>query len=136
MANNALMLMRTNSIPSRILIVDDEEDICEMLSDFLEECGYETFRATTGKEALSVVKAARPHLMLLNIRLPEMSGIDILRDVRAIDQEIGVIMVTEYQDVSIAQEALKMGASDFITKPLDLNYLETSVQVKIKAMLA
>ncbi len=123
-------------IPSRILIVDDEEDICTMLADFLDDCGYETFCATTGKEALSLLKAARPHLMLLDIRMPEMSGIDILREVRVVDQEIGVIMITGYQDVEIAQEALKMGASDFVTKPIDLNYLETSVQVKVKAMLA
>ncbi len=123
-------------IPSRILIVDDEEDICDLLSDFLEDNGYETFKTNTGKEALSILKAARPHLMLLDIRLPEMSGIDILRSVREIDQEVGVIIMTGYDDIGIAQEALKIGASDFVTKPIDFKYLETSVHVKIKAMLA
>ena len=123
-------------IKSRILIVDDEEEICDMLADFLQDHGYETFIATTGSESLALVKAARPHLMLLDIRMPEMSGIDILRDVRSVDKEIGVIMITGYQDVEIAQEALKIGASDFVTKPIDLNYLETSVQTKLKAMLS
>jgi DNA-binding NtrC family response regulator len=122
-------------IKSRILIVDDEEDLCDMLADFLKDCGYETFMATTGAEAIALVKAARPHLMLLDIRMPEMSGIEILRDVRTIDKEIGAIMITGYQDVEIAQEALKIGASDFVTKPIDLNYLGTSVELKLKAMI-
>jgi two-component system NtrC family response regulator len=123
-------------IKSRILIVDDEEEICDMLADFLQDRGYETFIATTGADAVALIKAARPHLMLLDIRMPEMSGIDILRDAHAVDKEVGVIMITGYQDVEIAQEALKIGASDFVTKPIDLNYLETSVQTKLKAMLS
>lgn len=123
-------------IASRILIVDDEEQICEMLNDFLVDQGYETFSATTGEEALRLVKEARPHLMLLDIRMPEMGGIEILRKVRAIDHEVGIIMITGYHDIEIAQQALKLGASDFVTKPIDLTYLETSVRVKLQAMLA
>lgn len=123
-------------IPSRILIVDDEDDICAMLADFLRDCGYETFQATTGEDAIRLVKAARPHLMLLDIRMPEMSGIEILKRVRVVDQEMGIIMITGYHDIEIAQEALKTGASDFVTKPLDLDYLATSIQLKLKAMLA
>lgn len=123
-------------IPSRILIVDDEEDICSMLSDFLNDSGYETFKAATGMEALRYVKEVRPHLILLDIRMPEISGIEILRQVRTIDQSVGVIMITGYHDVEIAQEALKLGACDFVTKPIDMNYLETSIKTKLKAMLA
>ncbi len=74
--------------------------------------------------------------MLLDIRMPEMSGLDILREVRQVDQEIGVIMITAYHDIEIAQQALKAGASDFVTKPINLTYLETSIQLKLKAMLA
>ncbi len=120
----------------RILIVDDEEDICNTLSDFLTECGYEVLQATSGEEAIRLVKAARPHLILLDIRMPEMDGLEILRRVRAVDQEVGVIMITAFTDLTIAQESLKSGASDFVTKPIDLDYLETSIRVKIGAMLA
>ncbi len=91
---------------SRILIVDDEVEICKLLNDFLKNQGYETFTATTGEEALRVVKEARPHLMLLDIRMPEMGGVEILRQVRSFDHEIGIIMITGYHDVEIAQEAL------------------------------
>jgi DNA-binding response OmpR family regulator len=120
----------------RILIVDDEEDICNTLSDFLTDCGYEVLQATSGEEAIRLVKAARPHLILLDIRMPEMNGLEILRRVRALDQEVGVIMITAFTDITIAQESLKAGASDFVTKPIDLEYLETSIRVKIGAMMA
>ncbi len=123
-------------IPSRIVIIDDEDDICLMLADFLKDCGYETFSATNGAEAMRLVKEARPHLILLDIRMPEISGVEILRKVRTIDQTIGIIMITGYHDVEIAQEALKLGASDFVTKPIDMGYLETSIRIKIKAMLS
>jgi len=122
-------------IPSRILITDDEEDICSTLSEYLEDKGYEVFQATNGKEALRLLKEVRPHLMLLDIRMPEYDGIEILRKVRKIDNQVGVIMITAFHDVNIAQEALKLGACDFVTKPVDLNYLDKSVKVKVKAML-
>lgn len=123
-------------IPSRILIVDDEDQICALLMDFLTDAGYDTLQANSGADAVRLVKEARPHLMLLDIRMPEMSGIEILKRVREIDREIGVIMITGYHDIEIAQQALKAGASDFVTKPLDLEYLATSIQQKLKAMLA
>ena len=122
-------------IPSRILITDDEEEICSTLAEYLEDKGYEVFQATNGREALRLLKEVRPHLMLLDIRMPEYDGIEILRKVRQIDNQIGVIMITAFHDVNIAQEALKLGACDFVTKPVDLNYLDKSVKVKVKAML-
>jgi len=122
-------------IPSRILITDDEEEICSTLAEYLEDKGYEVFQATNGQEALRLLKEVRPHLMLLDIRMPEQDGIEILRRVRQIDNQIGVIMITAFHDVNIAQEALKLGACDFVTKPVDLNYLDKSVKVKVKAML-
>jgi len=122
--------------PSRILIVDDEEDICSTLADFLGEKGYEIFTATSGEEALRLVKEVRPHLVLLDIRMPGMDGIEVLRRIRGLDQEAGIIMITAFHDIDIAQEALKLGASDFVTKPLEMSYLEESVRVKIRAMLA
>ncbi len=123
-------------IRSRILIVDDEEDICSTLADFLEEKGFEVFQATTGEHALALLKQARPHLALLDIRMPGMDGIELLRSLRKLDQEVGIIMITAFHDIDLAQEALRLGASDFVTKPIDMTYLETSIRIKIKAMLA
>jgi DNA-binding NtrC family response regulator len=123
-------------VPSRILIIDDEENICTMLADFLEDRGYETFQANTGEDAMRLIKEARPHLILLDIRMPEMSGVDMLGRIRQVDREVVIIMITAYHDIDIAQQALKNGASDFITKPIDLDYLATSIQHKLQAMLA
>ncbi|TKJ42323.1 hypothetical protein CEE37_01185 [candidate division LCP-89 bacterium B3_LCP] len=123
-------------VKSRVLIVDDEEEICELLSGFLESQEYETFQATTGADAITLLKEARPHILLLDIRMPEMNGVEILRKIRSIDNEICIIMITGYHDVEIAQETLKLGASDFITKPIDLDYLATSIETKVKTLLA
>ena len=123
-------------IPSRILITDDEEEICSTLAEFLEGKGYEIFQATSGEDALRRLKEVRPHLMLLDIRMPVMDGIEILRRVRQIDREVGVIMITAFHDIDIAKEALKLGACDFVTKPIDFAYLDEGVRVKIHAMLA
>lgn len=123
-------------IPNRILITDDEEEICSTLAEFLEGKGYEIYQANSGEDALRLLKEVRPHLMLLDIRMPVMDGIEILRRVRQIDREVGVIMITAFHDVGIAQEALKLGACDFVTKPIDFAYLDESVRVKIQAMLS
>jgi DNA-binding response OmpR family regulator len=105
------------------------------LAEYLEDKGYEVFQATTGDDALRLLKEVRPHMMLLDIRMPEMDGLEILRRVRQFDQEVGIIMITAFHDVGMAQEALKLGASDFVIKPVELGYLEESVKVKLKAML-
>jgi len=123
-------------VASRILIVDDEEDICEMLADFLSNNSFETFWTTQGDQALKLVKQIRPHLLLLDIRLPDVNGLEILHEVQKADPALGVVMITGYHDIEIAQEALKAGASDFVTKPVELDYLLTSVRQKINAMLA
>ena len=123
-------------IKSRVLVVDDEEDICWLLCDFLSDQGYETHWATTGEDGIRLAKEVRPHLILLDIRLPGMDGITILSRVREFDRGAGIIIITAFNDIKLAQKALKLGASDFVTKPVDLNYLGTSVRMKIEAMLA
>ncbi len=130
--------MTTEKIPSkgRILIVDDEKDITDFLAEFFELKNYEAKTANSGIEALEVVPVFQPHIVLLDVRMPEMDGIETLKNIRKIDKEIGVIMVTAVQEISIGREALNLGASDFVTKPIDLEYLETTVLVKIISVMA
>ena len=118
----------------RVLVVDDEPDALELLQAFLGAKGYEVLTASDGEEALQKVKEERPHLMLLDVRMPKMTGLEVLKRVREIDQEVGVIMVTAVNEEETGREALKMGAFDYITKPLDLKYLERSLWVKITMM--
>ncbi|MCX7835801.1 MAG: response regulator [bacterium] len=107
----------------RILVVDDEPDICEILSRFLKEHGYEVKTAYNGKSAIEITKEFSPHYILLDIIMPEMSGLETLREIREIDSHVTVLMITALHDLSVARDAIKIGATDYITKPIDLKYL-------------
>ena len=120
---------------ARVLVVDDEPDSVELLQEFLTGKGYEIVTASNGEEALRKVKEERPHLVLLDVRMPDMNGLDVLRKIREFDQEVGVIMVTAVNEEDTGRQALKLGAFDYIVKPLNLEYLERSLWYKITTML-
>ncbi len=101
-------------------MVDDEPQSVELLCEFLRGKNYLVTTATDGQEALRQIKEERPHLVLLDVRMPGMDGLEVLRQIREIDREVGVIMVTAVHEEEIGRRALKMGAFDFITKPIDL----------------
>jgi len=118
----------------RVLVVDDEPDAVELLREFLAAKGYEVLTASEGEEALGKVKEERPHLILLDVRMPKMNGLEVLKRVREIDHEVGVIMVTAVNEEETGRQALQLGAFDYITKPLDFKYLERSLWTKIMMM--
>ncbi|MFI5341413.1 MAG: response regulator [Candidatus Methylomirabilales bacterium] len=118
----------------RILVVDDEPDAVELLQEFLTTKGYAVLTASDGEEALRKVKEERPHAILLDVRMPERNGLEVLKRVREIDHEVGVIMVTAVAEEETGREALRLGAYDYITKPLDFPYLERSLWVKLLTM--
>jgi len=120
---------------ARVMVVDDEPDAVELLQEFLTSKGYEVITASNGEEALRKVKEERPHLILLDVRMPGMNGMDVLRQVRQFDQEVGVIMVTAVNEEDTGREALKLGAFDYIVKPLNFEYLERSLWYKVTTML-
>jgi DNA-binding response OmpR family regulator len=120
---------------ARVLVVDDEPDSVELLQEFLTGKGYEVVTASNGEEALRKVKEERPHLVLLDVRMPGMNGLDVLRKVREFEQEVGVIMVTAVNEEDTGRDALKLGAFDYIVKPLNFEYLERSLWYKVTTML-
>ena len=119
----------------KILIVDDEIETCKFLRAFLEPLGYQIITALNGEEALEKIKSEEPHLMLLDIRMPEMDGIEVLEHAKTLNPRMGIIMITAVQDEDIARQAIANGAHDYITKPIDLDYLESSVMVKMTDIL-
>ena len=121
---------------ARILIVDDEEETRDFLSEFLTLRGYKVLTASDGFEALTALRNERPHIVLLDIKMPGLDGVEVLRRIRAIDKEVGVIMITAVKDEIVGEYALKLGASDYITKPIDLDDLEKSVYAKLLMMAA
>ena len=120
----------------RILVVDDDVGICNMLQRyFLLENRYEVHIVHDGETAVSKVKEVRPHIVLLDVMMPGMGGIDALREIKQVDPAVGVIMITAVVDEDLAKQAVALGAYDYITKPLNLDYLETVVMVKIVDIL-
>ena len=118
----------------RVLVVDDEPEAVELLQEFLQAKGYEVSTASDGAEALRKVKEKRPHLILLDVRMPKMDGLEVLRQVKALDPGVSVIMVTGVNEEAIGWQAMELGAFDYIVKPLDLPYLERSLWYKITTM--
>lgn len=109
--------------PLRILIVDDEASQRELMAGFLKKQGHEVFLAGGGAEAVTRVKEMRVDLVLSDFKMPGMSGLELLRGVKAVNPEIPFILVTAYGTVETAVQAMKEGAADYITKPLDLEEL-------------
>jgi DNA-binding response OmpR family regulator len=118
----------------KVLVVDDEPQAVELLEEFLTAKGYTVIGASGGEEALRRLKEEQPQLMLLDIRMPVMDGLEVLRRAREIDREVGIVMVTAVNEERMGREALRMGAYDYITKPLDFDYLERVLWVKITMM--
>ena len=115
----------------RILVVDDEIETCNLLSEFLSRKKYDVSIAMSGQEAISRIESNKPKVVLLDIRMPGMNGMEVLRRVKEMDKDIDVIMITAVNEDEIGKKAIKLGASDYITKPLSLNYLETAVLLKL-----
>ncbi|MGH7810247.1 MAG: sigma-54-dependent transcriptional regulator, partial [Candidatus Binatia bacterium] len=110
-------------MPSKILIVDDEPFNLDLLEQELNDLGYPSARAGDGKQALQMIDKLDPDLVLLDYRMPDMNGIDVLREIRRQKKELAVIMITAYGTIDVAVEAVKAGADDFITKPFDPEHL-------------
>ncbi len=115
----------------KILVVDDEIEVVRLLKDFLTSKDYEVYTAPNGAEALALVKEVKPDIVLLDIIMPGMGGIDTLKEIKKIDPTTAVIMVTAVIDEELAKRAVNLGAFDYITKPINIDYLETCVLVKM-----
>ena len=111
----------------RILIVDDEQSVREVLSEYFAEQGYSVESAGGGEEALALVERNAPDLVLLDVRMPGIDGVETLRRLRKIAPDLTVIMVTANEDVALARETLKLGALDYVAKPFDFVYLERAI---------
>jgi YesN/AraC family two-component response regulator len=111
-----------------ILIVDDEKDICEVLDISLSDLGYKVHTARDGEEALQVFEKMRPSIILTDIRMPGMDGIELLRRIKGHHPDTEVIMITGHGDMDLAVESLKLEATDFITKPINDELLEIALK--------
>lgn len=116
---------------TRILVVDDEQEICNITQHFLEKKDYEVSTAMTVSGAVNLVKQVKPHIVLLDIRLGADSGLEVLRQAKEIDKNVKIIMVTALDDEESITKAKALGADDYITKPFTARYLNDFILQKI-----
>ena len=112
---------------SDVLIVDDDADLRRTLFLLLDKA-YKVVEAANGKEALRLLKTQRPRLILLDITMPEMSGLDVLRAARELDKTLRIVMVTSHQELEVAKSALDLGAIAYVTKPFDADFIRGEVR--------
>ncbi|HUO51462.1 MAG TPA: HD domain-containing phosphohydrolase [Gemmatimonadaceae bacterium] len=111
----------------RVLVVDDEESIRVALSRFLRSRGYDVAAASTGDEALAAIGEERCALVLCDVRMPGMSGVDLLPALLARDPEVAIVMLSAVNDAHTAAEAISRGAADYLVKPVELGDLQAAV---------
>ncbi|MCW8892509.1 MAG: response regulator, partial [Deltaproteobacteria bacterium] len=115
-----------------ILIVDDEKSICQSLKGILEDEGFQTSFAATGEKCLEIIQEENPDLILLDIWMPGIDGLETLKKVKQIRPQQLVIMMSGHGSIETAVKATRLGAFDFIEKPLSLEKVLLSIQNAIK----
>ncbi len=111
----------------KILIVDDEEDVRIFLGDFFMDRDFDVLTAGSGEEALEIIEKKIPRVVLLDIMMPGMDGLQCLEKIKKKFPEISVVMITALKDEGRMAQAKKLGAHDYLVKPFSLNYLEAEL---------
>lgn len=117
----------------KILIVDDQLGIRILLNEVLQKEGYDTYQAANGFQALEMVQEGLPDLVLLDMKIPGMDGIEILKRLKVIDQNIKVIIMTAYGELDMIQEAKDLGALTHFAKPFDIDDIRQAVKKYVSA---
>ena len=126
----------SGAVPSRpvrakVLVVDDELEMRKLVTEHLQDKGYEVLEAADGEEALARLPEYKPHMVLLDLMMQGIGGMETLRRIKAMQPEVCVIMVTAIEEIESAQTALGLGASDYVTKPFSLQYLDSVLEVHL-----
>ncbi|WP_166244295.1 response regulator [Paenibacillus turpanensis] len=116
----------------KVLIVDDQNGIRVLLVEVFSNEGYQTFQASNGKLAIDIVHRESPDLVLLDMKIPGMDGLEILKSVKSINPDIKVIMMTAYGELDMIKEATEAGALMHFTKPFDIDELRNAVNDQLR----
>ena len=125
--------MKITKEEKAILIVDDDPKHLELLGVKLSEEDYRLIINQSGKEALKTIKAKKPALVLLDLIMPEMDGLETLKRIKELDPHIPVVMVTAVWDNDEARKCLEAGAFEYITKPIDFEHLKETILLRLFA---
>jgi DNA-binding NtrC family response regulator len=116
----------------RVLVIDDDQDVCDYLEDFLGREGYKVSTLVKPIDALPEIKEGRYQIVLLDIRMPGLDGVQLLRQIRAIDSDICVIIMTAYPSVDSAIDTMKADAFDYLRKPFDNEQLRAVIKRAVR----
>ncbi|RLB90832.1 MAG: response regulator, partial [Deltaproteobacteria bacterium] len=119
-----------------ILLVDDEEDIREVLEIALKDAGYRVLVAENGEKAFGIFKSKQPDIVITDIKMPVMDGIELLRQIKRENSETEVLMITGHGDMDLTIRSLKNEATDFITKPVNVDILEIAIEKAVEKIIA
>jgi DNA-binding response OmpR family regulator len=119
--------------PKKILVVDDEPEVRQLMEHFLTERGYEVHIAENGRLGLAALDTFRPDVVLLDMHMPELDGLETLKRIAARAPSLPVIMVTVNDDVETTARLLQLGAADYVPKPFNLDYLEQAINIQLSA---
>jgi DNA-binding NtrC family response regulator len=111
-----------------ILIVDDEPIVRESIRDWLKDAGYQVCTAESGEEALKLMESQDFSILVLDVRLPGKTGIQILKEIKALKPHVKSIVITAYPSVELAVEVMKLGAVDYLIKPIAPDELEKLIR--------
>jgi CheY-like chemotaxis protein len=118
-----------NATTKRVLVMDDEDIVCRSYEKVLTKAGFEVEKAHTGREALDAARTHDYDVMLADLRMPGMSGLDVIRDLRATHPQMPVVVITGYPSQDTLREAAQLGVTDYLTKPVAPDVLtETTIQ--------
>lgn len=115
-----------------ILVIDDDKDISDNLSKYLTENGYSAANTYTGQKGLELIKQQNPHIALVDLKLPDINGIELLKSIKSKSPETIIILMSGYATIDAAAESIKHGAYDFIAKPFNFNELELTLRRAIE----
>ena len=118
--------------PARILVADDERSIRELLAIVLRREGYDVLLAESGRAAIDILEKQPVDLLISDIKMPDLSGVEVLRAAKQIDRDVLGIMITAFASTDSAVEAMRLGACDYVSKPFDVDLLKMKVREKIE----
>ena len=120
-------------MPGKILVVDDEPEVRQLMEHFLTDRGYEVRIAENGRLGLAALDTFTPDVVLLDMHMPEMDGLETLQRLASRAPSLPVIMVTVNDDVETTSRLLQLGAADYVPKPFNLEYLEQAINIQLSA---
>jgi DNA-binding NtrC family response regulator len=117
--------------PGKILVVDDDPEVRMATRDFLSSKGYDVSVAEGGRDALRQLDSSPADVVLLDVAMPDMDGLETLKRIVSAHPNLPVIMVTGNADIEITSKVLQLGAADYVPKPFDLDYLNQAIRIQL-----